>query len=255
MAVNLFTLDLELDLGLDLVQIPAGEFWMGADLWNYQEKPRHLVSLAEFWMGRTAVTVKQYALFARATGYPIRPVQISGLPVQADFPVVNVSWYDGRAFCRWVDSLLHEEGDLFPGWQVRLPGEAEWEKAARGTDGREFPWGDRPPDANLCNYNRSDFKIASLTPVGFYSPQGDSPYGCADMAGNVWEWTHSLNKPYPYDARDGRESEEDPGERVVRGGAAYNFASMMRCSYRVANDPAHDYTTRGFRMCVSPIHF
>jgi formylglycine-generating enzyme required for sulfatase activity len=162
--------------------------------------------------------------------------------------VVNVSWYDAMAFCRWIqESALVELGR----YQASLPTEAEWEKAARGTDGREYPWGNQPPDESLCNCNhKPGVRSPELTAVGHYSPRGDSPYGCADMAGNVWEWTHSLLKPYPYFAGDGREVEQGEGERVVRGGSFYNFSSFMRCSYRTGNDPSRTYTTRGFRVCV-----
>jgi formylglycine-generating enzyme required for sulfatase activity len=249
------TLDLELDLGLDLVQVPAGEFWMGADNWSFSEKPRQAVSLAEFWMGRYCVTAAQYARFIKASDYPVRAGQIDSALEKPDYPVVNVSWYDARAFCRWVDAELHKEGVLFEGWQARLPTEAEWEKAGRGTDGREYPWGNQAPVGRLCNFNQFIWRPGGLTPVGHYSPEGDSRYGCADMAGNVWEWTHSLAKPYPYQADDGREGENDKGERVVRGGAFYNSASFMRCSYRANNHPSHDFTSRGFRLCVSPVHF
>jgi toxoflavin biosynthesis protein ToxD len=252
MPETFLTVDMELDLALELVKVPQGEFWMGSDIWDYTEKPAHAVTLAEFWIGRYPVTVAQYAIFVKAAGYPTRPAQINELTAKPDYPVVNVTWYDAQEFCRWVDAELREEGDLFGGWQARLPSEAEWEKAACGTDRREYPWGNQAPDPNLCNYN---WKLGALTPVGHYSPQGDSPYGCADMAGNVWEWTHSLEKTYPYQAEDGRESEVDSGRRVVRGGSVYNYASFMRCACRAFNDPTHDYTSRGFRLCVSPIRF
>ena len=92
-------------------------------------------------------------------------------------PVVNVSWEDARSFCQWANQVT--------GQALCLPTEAEWEKAARGTDGQIYPWGNQPPEDKLCNFGMN---ILDTTSVGSYSPQGDSPYGCADMAGNVWEW-------------------------------------------------------------------
>ncbi len=249
---NWMALTLPLGPELELVRIPAGEFWMGSVVGSYDEKPKHQVSLPDYWMGKFPVTVGQYAAFLIDAGYPIRPAQIEDLSHRSNDPVAYLTWYDAGAFCRWVnDELLAEMGEA-EGYQARLPSEAEWEKAARGTDGREYPWGDQEPDEKRCNFNRN---LADVTAVGRYSPLGDSPYGCVDMAGNVWEWTHSLYQPYPYRADDGRESEEGSAERVVRGGAAYSFASSMRCAGRASNDPTHTYASRGFRLCVSPVGF
>jgi formylglycine-generating enzyme required for sulfatase activity len=235
---------------LELVTIPAGEFWMGSDLYSDIEKPRHEVSLPEFWIGKYEVTNAQFDAFVNAKGYPINPGLMHFAPQEREYPVVNDTWYDAQAFCQWVSVELLAGINKFSGWQTRLPTEAEWEKAARGPDGRQYPWGEESPDDKRCNYSRN---IGQLTPVGQFSPLGDSPYGCADMAGNVWEWTHSLFKNYPYHVRDGRESETESGERVVRGGSMYNFSGFMRCTYRSSNDPAKSFTTRGFRLCVSPI--
>ncbi len=110
----------------------------------------------------------------------------SHIPDKADHPVVTVSWHDAQAFCKWAGVLL--------------PTEAEWEKAARGTDGRMWPWGNDKPTKDHCNFNGN---VGDTTPAGSY-PKGVSPYGCLDMAGNVWEWTSSLRRPYPYDGKDGR---------------------------------------------------
>lgn len=243
---------LTLDQGLDLelIQIRAGEFWMGSDLWKYDQQPQHRVFLPEFWIGKVPVTVGQYAEFVNRSGYEARPGQIEDPNRRANFPVVLVTWYDAQAFCRWIESEFLAKEGLFDGMQARLPSEAEWEKAARGQDGREFPWGNESPDSSRCNYY--DGNIRDMVPVGGFSPLGDSPYGCADMAGNVFQWTHSLYKPYPYIAGDGREGEDAVGERVVRGGSASSMAGFLLCSCRVANDPGKAFTTRGFRVCVSP---
>jgi formylglycine-generating enzyme required for sulfatase activity len=129
---------------------------------------------------------------------------------QKNHPVVSVSWEDALVSCAW---LSEETGRRF-----RLPTEAEWEKAARGTDGPTYPWGDEPPAESLCSFGG---KAGDTNPIGRYSPQGDSPYGCADMLGSVWQWCRSLYKHYPYRAGDGREDLQTDGLRVLRGGALY----------------------------------
>ena len=148
---------------------------------------------------------------------------------KADHPVVNVSWRDAIAFCQWAS--------------VRLPSEAEWEKAARGTDRRVFPWGDNDPTKESCNFNGN---VNDTTPVGRY-PKDASPYGVHDMAGNVLEWTNSLNRLYPYDLDDGREDPEKSGSRTVRGGSWRDFAQVVRCAYRGRPSPLIRRYDVGFR--------
>jgi formylglycine-generating enzyme required for sulfatase activity len=155
--------------------------------------------------------------------------------------VVEVSWHDAVEFCDWLRAET--------GLRFHLPTEAEWEKAARGTEHRIYPWGDEPPDEARCNFG---MHIRDTTTIGRYSPQGDSPYGCADMAGNVCEWCQSLFRPYPYQGGDGREDLEVDGPRVRRSGAFFDSQRNVRCAYRGAYDPYYWFNHLGFRVVVAP---
>jgi formylglycine-generating enzyme required for sulfatase activity len=210
--------DLTLDLGqgvtMEFVRIPAGEFWMGSDKKvdsqaRDNELPQHKVSLDEYLIGKYPVTNRQYQVFVQKTGHHAPPRWTNGsIPAgKENHPVINVNWQDSVDFCQWASKVT--------GLTVRLPSEAEWEKAARGTDARIHPWGNQTPDASLCNYAAT--KIGDTTAVGRFSPQGDSPYGCADIAGNVWEWVDDW-----YDACPGNTTNNtDFGTkyRVMRGGS------------------------------------
>jgi formylglycine-generating enzyme required for sulfatase activity len=267
---------------LELVRVPAGEFLMGSDNNDpgafADEKPRHTLRLAEFLIGKYPATVCQFAAFVKATGHKTTAEQqgsgwvwqdskwqaVNGANWQhpsgpktdvgkkGDHPVTQVSWHDALAFCHWLSEAT--------GRPFRLPTEAEWEKAARGTDGRLYPWGDGAPNERLCNF---DNKVGDTTPVG-KCPAGASPYGALDMAGNVWEWTGSLwgesaDKPdfaYPYDAGDGREKLDAPDavRRVLRGGAYYSDAGHVRCASRSWYNPDARNWFVGFRVVGSPFH-
>ncbi len=232
-------------IAFDWVEIPAGEFLMGSDpqkddkAYN-AEKPQHRLTLPTFWITRVPVTVAQFAAFVDATGHKMSGIM--KVKNQANHPVVNVSRHDAKAFCRWAG--------------VQLPSEAEWEKAARGTDGRIYPWGDTSPDKNRCNFGMN---VKDTTPVGQY-PAGASPYGLLDMSGNVWEWTRSLwgkdsNKSdfaYPYDPKDGREDLGAPDDvrRVLRGGSWLDSAANVRCAYRIRVDPGDWNLYVGLRLVV-----
>lgn len=181
--------------GIELVRIPAGKFSSGDD--------KEPVYLDEFWIARTPVTNRQYQMFVAETGHE-PPSDWEGKrvhPVKLNHPVVNVSWHDAQAFCEWAG--------------VFLPTEEQWEKAARGTDGRTYPWGNQAPDPQLCNYGTNE---GDTTPVGRYSPHGDSPYGLVDMAGNVWEWCEDW-------VRKGE-------TRALRGGAWFDKENDVRCANR-----------------------
>ncbi len=228
----------------EMVFVPAGPFIMGDDKSGQSdEKPAHEVYLEDYYIARTPVTNAQYAAFVQATGYraPGHWKKGSPPPQLADHPVVFVTWHDALAYCRWLAEAT--------GRPYALPTEAQWEKAARGTDGRIYPWGNKF-DKSKCNTVESG--TFGTTPVGKYSPQGDSPYGVADMTGNVWEWCSSLYQPYPYRADDGREEAAAGGSRVLRGGSWNSSRDGGRCAFRFYDlDPVSDYDRYGFRCCLA----
>lgn len=240
----------------EMIFIPAGRFLMGSDpqkdknAWE-DEQPQHSLYLPGYYIAKTPVTHLQYAAFVRATGHraPSRNEawaksyswsEQTPPRDKANHPVVLVSWHDAVAYCRWLSRVT--------GKPYRLPSEAEWEKAARGTDGRIYPWGNQW-DASRCNSKEG--RAGGTTPVGAY-PKGASPYGVLDMAGNVWEWTRSLYKPYRYNPDDGREDPEAPGARVLRGGSWDYDQHFARCAFRYRFDPNYSNYNLGFRV-VSPV--
>ena len=241
---------------LELVRVPAGEFLMGSDPARDKdaqdwEQPQHRLHLAEFYIGKYPVTNEQYAVFVKATGHRV-PVHWKEDQIphgKANHPVVFISWYDAVAFCDWLRQAT--------GRPFRLPGEAEWEKAARGVDGRLYPWGDDWDPTRLNSYERG---AGDTTPVGRYSPAGDSPYEAADLSGNVWEWTRSLwgkdwqtpDFKYPYNPEDGREDLKGTHVRVLRGGSWGGNRDFARCAVRDWNNPGSCYDGIGVRV-VSPI--
>ena len=216
---------LTLSNGMEFVRVPKGEFIMG---YGDEKDPnslftrydKHIVDIPyDYWMARYPVTNEQYNAHAKVDGISHA---VSNWEKKKDHPVASVNWDSAMGYCKWLNDLLKNE---FPSNMIlRLPTEAEWEKAARGTDGRERPWGNTF-DENKCNSREG--RKGGTTTVGLYSPHGDSPYGCADMAGNVWEWTRSEFKPYPYKVDDGRERENEPTivRRVLRGGSWHDTGS------------------------------
>ncbi len=233
---------------IELVRVPAGDFTMGSaaddEMAHRNEKPQHRVYLDEFLIGKYEVTVDQYRTFVKATGHE----EYEGkLQRPGNHPAVVVSWYDAVAFCEWASEVM--------GRGVRLCTEAEWEKAARGTDGRRFPWGNEAPDASRCN-RFSERAVALTTAVGSYSPVGDSPYGCADMAGNVWEWVNDwYDEEYYARSPSSNPAGPDGGKyRVWRGGSfLYNPPGYVRTANRSGNRPNTHIGWVGFRVCVSPL--
>ena len=223
-----------LNFRLELVRIPAGPFTMGGD-GQYDGKPIHEVTLPEYLIGKYPVINQQYAIFAQAAKRKF------DMPRgKEQHPVVNVTWKDALAFCEWLSQASNRK--------VVLPSEAEWEKAARSADARPYPWGSAAPDKSLCNFNTNE---EGTTPVGQCSPKGDSPFGCADMAGNVWQWTRSEKRDYPYRSDDGCESLEGDKVRVVRGGSWAYDIGIVRSATRSRSDNLR-LGYLGFRVgCVS----
>lgn len=247
----------------DMISIPAGTYRMGTDEGPSDEQPAHDIELAPFCIDVTEVTNAAFVEFLEALAVQVvrdaqagsvQPDDLEGSDVAllftdaadrplielddsdarialsaerfvpapgfADHPVTEVTWYGAVAYCRWRG--------------VRLPTEAEWEAAARGREGRIYPWGDEPPTPERAVYSR---------PRGAHAPvrqrsAGTTPEGAHDLAGNLAEWTSTLYRPYPYRADDGRESADAHGERVTRGGD-YVF------------DTSHDRLTTFFRAGFS----
>jgi formylglycine-generating enzyme required for sulfatase activity len=237
---------LESLVGQSLVWVAPGPFLMGSDAArdlqaDQREFPQHRVTLPGYWIGCYPVTVAQFRAFVNASGY--QPADASSLVGRNNHPATVVTWHDGLAYCRWLSERA--------GVLVTLPSEAEWEKAARGTDGRIYPWGDEPPDRSRCNFGRH---VGKSTPVGRYVPHGLGPYGSADMAGNVWEWTRSLLRRYPYRPDDGREEMEVSNDvlRVLRGGSYLDAAGRVRCAARSWYNPNSRGRCGGLRIVVHP---
>lgn len=171
---------------------------------------------------------------------------------------MNVSWYEAVAFCNWVTLRLRDIGLLGAGWSAQLPSEAEWEKAARGVDGRKYPWGDRF-DPELANTEET--RVGEVSAVGCF-PGGASVFGCEEQSGNIWEWTRTLwgvgrweaGFSYPYDASDGREDIEASAAvpRVLRGGSYIGLSRLARCAYRYGSVPSFKQFNIGFRVVLAP---
>jgi formylglycine-generating enzyme required for sulfatase activity len=233
----------------EMVLVPAGEFLMGSDPRKDEdahddEQPQHTLYLPDYYMAKTPVTNAQYTAFVQATGHDQPEHWEGGRPPSGkeDHPVVSVSWRDAIAYCNWLSEVT--------GRPYRLPSEAEWEKGARGTDGRIYPWGDQW-DAQRCNSREGG--PDGTTPVGAY-PQGASPYGLLDMVGNVWEWTRSIHKNYLYDPEDGREGLQAEGKRVLRGGSWFYGRRFARVSYRSYSHPvSFFFYFIGFRFVCAPV--
>jgi len=282
------------------VEIPAGPFVMG------ELEEQHTTSIPTFYMARYPVTVGQFRVFVEESNFCLEfPESIKGLD---NHPLVLVDWNEALVYANWLGKKLVDisknkldqkklSKGKFEFWErirdghmvVTLPSEAEWEKAARGANGRRYPWGRKKPDLNRANYGAlfGESAIGTTSAVGCF-PRGATPEGLHDMSGNVWEmtrtimgkdlldvkdswvrsfvprwWTRSLlGKPwlgsefgYPYDAKDGRESlsNKAPVDRAVRGGSWTVDARRLRCSFRDGLPETNRHIADGFRIAVSPI--
>jgi formylglycine-generating enzyme required for sulfatase activity len=236
--------------GIDWVEISAGSFQMGSE--QKDEAPVHDVTLPGFRIATVPVTNAQYAEYVAAINAQSPDHWTDGqIPEgKENHPVVNVSWREAVDFCRWLTEKMGEQGKNL---QVQLPSEPEWEYVARGTEGREYPWGPEAPDAERCNF---DSNIGDTTPVGAY-PKGATLEGVQDLSGNVWEWTRSKWEKYPYPAdenkRRQREALSGSDRRMLRGGSFYYGPRDVRCACRGSHDPDLRNGGIGFRVVVSPL--
>ncbi|MCP4108782.1 MAG: SUMF1/EgtB/PvdO family nonheme iron enzyme [Desulfobacteraceae bacterium] len=249
---DLFYLPDGKDLGF--VKIPAGSFLMGTekkdadkliaeglpDVWVNLEQPQHKVVLSEYAINHYPVTVAQFRVFVQDSGYETDGRWKNG---QDNHPVVYVSWNDAVAYCTWLTEKLRQKGY---NWQIKLPSEAQWEKAARGTDRRIYLWGNEPdPDKANC----TDTGIGETSPVGCF-PKGKSPYGILDMSGNVWEWCQDrFDDGYYADSpSDNPVGSGSGSDRVNRGGSWISRVASCRAALRIRFDPSFRYNHLGFRL-------
>lgn len=253
---------------LGFVEIPAGPFRMGSDwkcdpLAEDEEGPQHAITLPRYYISRYPVTVAQFQSFIEESGHkPANEASMRGL---SNRPVARVTWNEALEYCNCLTARLREwEGTPKPlatllrrkDWRIVLPSEAEWEKAARGTDGRIYPWGNEA-DPNRANYR--DTHIGErLSAVGCF-PDGASPYGVEEMSGGVWEWTRSLWGDYPYPTsiggQAGRENlmVRDEKNRVLRGGSCWVSQVGVRCAFRLLSGADYPWEWRpGFRVVLRP---
>jgi formylglycine-generating enzyme required for sulfatase activity len=248
----------------ELVEIPSGTFVMGDDEGDYAA-PRHSVYLPSFRIGKYPVTNEQYLKFVQATGREWAS-EDADRPERANAPAGMVTWHEACAYCQWLTQRWRADGTITPQETVRLPTEAEWEKAARGgvdvaptsaNSPRSYPWGNewKPDHANSKESHLNDTCV-----VGMF-PKGASPYGCLDMCGQVWEWTISLwgedmKQPeyrYPYESDDGRNRLDADGNvrRILRGGSFGSGHDHCTVWYRGGLEPTGFWRGDGFRLVVT----
>lgn len=262
--------------GMDFCYIPAGVFWMGSseqdELASDDEQPLRRINIPyNYWMSRYPITVGQFREFVKKSGHKLEKDSLGNLP---NHPVVNVCWYDALAFCRW---LTEQWKPMLPSnYHITLPSEAEWEKSARGgleipdspdvqpiekmREGRSlllqenvwplqrYPWGN-DVDLNRANYDTA--QIGATSTVGVF-PTGQSPYGCEEMSGNVFEWCSTKWEDDYKDYRDDNDLEGD-FSRVARGGAFSYSMQHTRCAFRYVWYPSDRLYFQGFRIAIAPV--
>lgn len=247
------------DLG-GFVEIPGGPFTMGTgrttspeafdnERWSAASE-EGTVDVPTFYLARREVTVAEFAAFATATGWRAEPRALTAPPTH---PVGFVAWTDALAYTRWLTASLGASASTPPrlaqllrdGWRVTLPTEAQWEKAARGTDRRIYPWGNDP------RHDRATFGASAPTPAGQHACP-ECAHGLADMAGNVWEWTRSPYQPYPYDETDDRSGLDADALWVMRGGGFADPLRLVRTTARGAAEPGARRPFIGIRVALVP---
>ena len=241
------------------IEIQAGDFTMGSnpvldrlayenERWSSRQRQGE-VYLPSFYISQYETTIAQFSIYAEEIGLDLEQIELAGPP---DFAVHNVTWSDAVGYARWLDSKLRSspytpdrlKNMLEGGGRVTLPSEAEWEKAARGTDGRIFPWGSQP-SSDFANFN-----TGAIHSVGSKSCN-ECAYGLSDMAGNVWEFTRSPLQDYPYDPEDDFENLSDDALWVMRGGSFADIINNVRVAVRGAVDPGVRSNTIGVRVAIS----
>ncbi len=224
-----------------MVLVPAGEFTMGSAKGDADEQPVRQVYLDAFYMDKHQLSVREYAKFLEATSHVAPPDwEIMSKSMHQKRPVINVDWADADAYCKWANK--------------RLPTEAEWEKAARGTDGRIYPWGNELPTQFHANMKKEVWNNhVVLTPVGMFE-DGKSPYGIYDMAGNVWEWVSDWYASNYYATGSVRNPIGPPrGDyKVVRGGSWGSGPKDLRSTDREIHLPSFQGFGTGFRCAKTP---
>lgn len=246
---------------LGFVGIPAGPFLMGSDpardpaafeneRWSAHGAVQGRIDLPQYYIGRFAVTIAQFHAFVSATGHPVEEGVLDRAP--ADHPVTGITWADALAYAHWLEAELKKSATtpaalrhlLDEGWTIGLPSEAEWEKAARGTEGRIYPWGDEPRS------DRANIASTRTRPVGSFACD-ECAFGLADMSGNVWEFTRSPYTDHAESSADGPLDLNAPALWVMRGGSFSDPPNLVRAAVRGGVDPSVRNPAIGFRLVLT----